>query len=397
MSSQGTEARELTAVRLTAKGWRWQRRGHPWVYRDDLEAAGSEAAAGELVSVWGPGDRFLGQAFYSAASRIALRFVTYGSETVDEEFWEARLQRTLAYRRRVVRDTDAYRLVFGEADGFPGLVADSYAGHLALQAHHPAMEQRLPELMAIFIRHLAPGSITWRHDGEVRLQEGLPLEVKTVYGELPEAVQVQANGVPLRVDLRRGQKTGLFLDQRENWAAAAPLSRGEVLDAFAYQGAFALHLAPGARRVTLVETSEAALARARENADLNGLQNLELVRENVFTYLKAAVAAGAGFDVIVLDPPAFARSRRDRAAAARGYKEINRRAFQLLNPGGHLVTCSCSYNLSEAEFLEIVRQAAADAGRQARVVERRGAARDHPALLSLPESLYLKCFIMEVI
>jgi 23S rRNA (cytosine1962-C5)-methyltransferase len=168
-----------------------------------------------------------------------------------------------------------------------------------------------------------------------------------------------------------------------------------VLDAFAYQGAFAMHLAPGARRVTLVETSEAALARARENAGLNGVQNLEMVRENVFIYLKAAVAAGAGFDLIVLDPPAFARSRRDRVAAARGYKEINRRAFQLLNPGGTLITCSCSYNLAEPEFLEIVRQAAADAGRQARLVERRGAARDHPALLSLPESLYLKCFIME--
>ncbi|MFH1594839.1 MAG: class I SAM-dependent rRNA methyltransferase [Pseudomonadota bacterium] len=395
MSPQGTEAKELTALRLTTKGVRWQRRGHPWVYRDDMEAAGPEAAPGELVSVWGLGDRFLGQAFYSSVSRIALRFVTYGSETVDGGFWEARLQRALAYRRRVVSDTDAFRLVFGEADGFPGLVADSYAGHLALQAHHPGMERLLPELMAIFIRLLKPGSITLRHDGEVRLQEGLPLEVKTVYGELPDAVQVQGNGVRLWVDLRRGQKTGLFLDQRENWAVAAQLSRGEVLDAFAYQGAFAMHLAPGARRVTLVETSEAALARARDNADLNGVQNLELVRENVFTYLKAAVAAGAGFDLIVLDPPAFARSRRDRAAAARGYKEINRRAFQLLNPGGTLITCSCSYNLAEPEFLEIVRQAAADAGRQARVVERRGAARDHPALLSLPESLYLKCFIME--
>lgn len=382
-------------MRLTAKGVRWQRRGHPWVYRDDLEGAGPEAAPGELVSVWGLGDRFLGQAFYSGASRIALRFVTYGSETVDGGFWEARLQGALAYRRRVVSDTDAFRLVFGEADGFPGLVADSYAGHLALQAHHPGMERLLPELIAIFIRLLKPGSITLRHDGEVRLQEGLPLEVKTVYGELPDAVQVQGNGVRLWVDLARGQKTGLFLDQRENWAVAAQLSRGEVLDAFAYQGAFAMHLAPGARRVTLVETSEAALGRARENAGLNGVQNLELVRENVFTYLKAAVAAGAGFDLIVLDPPAFARSRRDRAAAARGYKEINRRAFQLLNPGGTLITCSCSYNLSEPEFLEIVRQAAADAGRQARVVERRGAARDHPALLSLPESLYLKCFILE--
>jgi len=231
----------------------------------------------------------------------------------------------------------------------------------------------------------------------VRLLEELPLEVQTVYGELPEAVQVLENGVRLLVDVRAGQKTGLFLDQRENRAAAALLSRGEVLDAFAYQGAFAMHLAPQARRVTLVEASDAALARARENARLNGLNNLEPVKENVFNFLKGAVAAGRRYDLIVLDPPAFARSRRDRPAAHRGYKEINRRAFQLLNPGGTLMTCSCSYNLSEPEFLTLVREAAADAGRQAKLVERRGAARDHPALLSLPESLYLKCFILEVL
>jgi 23S rRNA (cytosine1962-C5)-methyltransferase len=385
---------DLPVVRLTPKGARWQRTGHPWVYRDDLEET-PELPAGALAAVLGPGDRFLGQAFYSAASRIALRFVTYGPEEVDRAFWEARLQRALAYRRRVVADTDAYRVLYGEADGFPGLVADSYAGHLVLQAHHPAMEGLLPEIIEIFLHRLSPASITLRHDAEMRLLENLPLEVKTVRGELPERVQIQENGVRLWVDLRRGQKTGLFLDQRENRAAAAALSRGEVLDCFAYQGAFALHLAPGARRVTLVEASEAALEMARENARLNSAANLEPIKENVFSYLKNAVAAGAHFDLIVLDPPAFARSRRDRAAAHRGYKEINRRAFQLLSSGGTLATCSCSYNLGEPEFLQIVREAAADAGRQARLVERRGAARDHPALLSLPESLYLKCFILE--
>ena len=390
-----TRVKELPPVLLTAKGVRWQRSGHPWIYRDDL-SPGPEPAPGDLVAVWGTGERFLGQAFYSAASRIALRFVTYGSETVDGRLWEARLQRALEYRRRVVRHSDAYRLIFGEADGFPGVVADWYAGHVALQAHHPAMERLLPAIIEILLKTLSPASITLRHDAEVRLQEALPLEVKTVWGELPDTVQVEENGVRLLVDIRRGQKTGLFLDQRENRAAASPFSRGEVLDAFAYQGAFAMHLAPEARRVTLVESSDAALARARENAALNGLNNLEMVRENVFAYLKSAVGAGARYDLIVLDPPAFARSRRDRAGAYRGYKEVNRRAFQLLNPGGTLVTCSCSYNLSEPEFLEIVREAAADAGRQARLVERRGAARDHPALLSLPESLYLKCFILEV-
>jgi 23S rRNA (cytosine1962-C5)-methyltransferase len=199
------------------------------------------------------------------------------------------------------------------------------------------------------------------------------------------------------VDVKEGQKTGLFLDQRENRRAAAAYAQGEALDCFAYQGGFALHLARRSQKVTLVESSAPALARAQENAALNGLDNLEPVKENVFNFLKKAVAEARRFDLIVLDPPAFAKSRREREGAVKGYHEINRRAFQLLNPGGVLITCSCSYNLSEPDFLEIVRKAGADAHRQARLIERRGAARDHPALLSLPESLYLKCFILEVL
>lgn len=389
------EVKHLPVVRLSAKGFRWQLTGHPWVYRDDL-AAEPQLPAGELVAVAGPQDRFLGQAFYSAASRIALRLVTGGAETVATPFWEERLQRALAYRARVVAEAEAYRLIYGEADGFPGLVVDAYAGHLAVQALHPGMERRLDELTELLRRHLSPASITLRHDAEVRQLEGLPLEVKTVYGELPPVVEVREGEVKLGVDIRRGQKTGLFLDQRENRAVAALWSRGEVLDAFAYQGAFAMHLAPRAEQVTLVESSEAALAMAGENARLNGLNNLAMVKANVFGFLKNAVAQGRRFDVIILDPPAFAKSRRDRPGALKGYREINRRAFQLLNPGGVLITCSCSYNLSEAEFLEIVREAGAAARRRARLVERRGAARDHPALLSLPESLYLKCLILEV-
>lgn len=385
---------QLPVVRLTPKGLRWYRTGHPWIYRDDL-AADPGLPSGELVAVAAGEHRFLGQAWYSTVSRIALRLVTRGEEPVNLGFWEDRLLKARAYRQRVVRDTDAYRLIYGEADGFPGLVADWYAGHLVLQALHPAMDRLLPELVHLLVQHLAPRSITLRHDAEVRLLEGLPLEVRTVLGELPERVQVQEGPVKFWADLREGQKTGLFLDQRENRLAAARFSRGEILDAFAYQGAFALHLASRADRVTLVESSAAAFTMARDNARLNGLANLEPVRANVFHFLKEAVAQGRGFDLIVLDPPAFAKSRRDRPGAIRGYREINRRALQLLHPGGVLVTCSCSYNLSEPEFLEVVREAAAAAGRQARLVERRGAARDHPGLLSLPESLYLKCLILE--
>ena len=385
----------LSEFRLTAKGLSWHRTGHPWVYRDDL-AGKPECDSGTLIRVNGPQGQFLGQAFYSAASRIALRFVTCQEEPVDRQFWQARLERAMDWRRRVVRDTDAYRLIYGEADGFPGLVADHYAGHLVLQAHHPGMEQLLPELLDLLGSQLSPASITLRHDSEVRRLEGLPLEVKTVWGELPPLVEVREGRVRLLADLCRGQKTGLFLDQRENRQAAAAWSRGEVLDCFAYQGAFALHLAPGAGRLTLVEDSAGALALSRENARLNKVENLEFVKGNAFTFLKEAVAGGRRFDVIVLDPPAFAKSRGERPAALKGYKEINRRAFQLLNPGGVLVTCSCSYNLSEADFLEVVRTAAADARRQARLIERRGAAKDHPGLLSLPESSYLKCLILEV-
>jgi 23S rRNA (cytosine1962-C5)-methyltransferase len=380
-------------ARLTAKGLRWHRTGHPWVYRDDLETDPG-APAGALTAVFA-GDNFLGQAFYSAASRIALRFATYTGEAVGPDFWEARLQRALAYRRQVVHEANAYRLIYGEADGFPGLVVDHYAGHLAMQALHPGMERLLPTITDLLSKHLAPLSITLRHDAEVRQLEGLPLEVRTVWGELPARVEVKEGPVRLYADLRRGQKTGLFLDQRENRRAAAGWARGEVLDVFAYQGAFALHLAPRAERVTLVEASLAALDLARENARLNGLENLEFVRDNAFNFLKTAVTAGRRFDLIVLDPPAFAKSRRDRPAALKGYKEINRRAFQLLNPGGVLATCSCSYNLSDTEFLEVVRRAASEAHRQARIIARRGAAQDHPGLLSLPESLYLKCLILE--
>jgi 23S rRNA (cytosine1962-C5)-methyltransferase len=385
----------LPEVHLTAKGWRWQRTGHPWIYRDDL-AVSPSLAGGELVRVLDHQGRFLGQACYSAKSRIALRFLTYNDEPVDQGFWEQRLSRAAAYRSRVVGGSSAFRLIYGEADGFPGLIVDHYAGHFVFQVLHPGMERVLPVIIDL-LKANSPRSITLRNDVEVRSLEGLPLEVATVWGELPPLVEVRIGDIRLLVDVRGGQKTGLFLDQRENWLAAAAYAKGEALDCFAYQGSFALHLASYCQKVTLVESSAPALNRARENAALNGLNNLEMAKENVFAFLKEAVAAGREFDLIVLDPPAFAKSRRDRESAVKGYQEINRRAFQLLKPGGTLITCSCSYNLSEPEFLEIIRRAAADAHRQARLIERRGAARDHPALLSLPESLYLKCFILEAI
>ncbi len=389
----GNHWQALPAVRLTGKGRRWAQSGHPWVYRDDLVAS-PPLPPGALVAVLGPEGDFLGQAFFSAASRIALRFLTREETVVDGNFWEARLMEALAYRERVANGVEARRLIFGEADGFPGLVVDAYLDHLAVQTLHPGPERLLPFFLELLKHHLRPESITLRHDAEARRLEGLPLEVHTVWGRLPPHLTVTEGGLKFLVDIRAGQKTGLFLDQRENHQAARAYAGGEVLDAFSYQGGFGLHLAAGARQVTLVDSSAAALETAAANARLNGLDNVALVRANAFQFLKAEVQQGRRYEVVILDPPAFAKSRQEKAAAVRGYREINRRALQLLRPGGCLITCSCSYNLREEEFLEVVRQAATAAGRQARLVERRGAARDHPAILSFPESIYLKCFIL---
>jgi 23S rRNA (cytosine1962-C5)-methyltransferase len=319
--------------------------------------------------------------------------LTTSDEPVQEAFWQARLKQALAYRRRVVRDSNAFRLVYAEADGFPGLIIDSYDGHLVVQVHHVGMARLLGLLVDLLHRLVQPKSITLRNDSEVRRLEGLPLEVQVIAGEVPERLAVQTGPLQFLVDVLRGQKTGMFLDQRENWLAAAAWSRGEVLDCFSYQGGFALHAARTANRVVAVESSAPALRLAQENAQLNGLDNIEWVRANCFDFLKNAVAAGRTFDLIVLDPPAFAKSRGDKQAAGKGYRDLNRRAWQLLKPGGVLVTCSCSYNLGLEAFLDVLRQSAREARCQAHLLECRGAALDHPVLLALPESSYLKCLV----
>ncbi|MBM4287950.1 MAG: class I SAM-dependent rRNA methyltransferase [Deltaproteobacteria bacterium] len=378
-------------ITITKKGWRWWRSGHPWLYRDDL-LPGQSAAPGDIVAVQDEQGRFLGQALYSATSRIALRFLTGSPDPVDRVFWGARLSRAVAYRRRVVQDTDAFRLVYAEADGFPGLIVDSYNGNLVMQVHHPGMARLLPDLVDLLHQQVQPASITLRNDSEVRRLEGLPLEVEVISGHLPEPLIVREGPVQFLVDVRQGQKTGLFLDQRENRRDASVWAQGDVLDCFSYQGGFALHAARLARRVVAVEASAFSLAVAQENARLNGVDKVEWVQANCFDFLKEAQAAGQTFDMIILDPPAFAKSRGDRPAGQKGYLDLNRRALHLLKPGGILITCSCSYNLAAEAFLEVLRQAARESRRQVRLVECRGAARDHPVLLALPESSYLKCF-----
>lgn len=380
----------ITKIFLNAKGWRWWRTGHPWIYRDDL-APRQTAEPGEVVAVQDEQGRFLGQAFYSANSRLALRLLTASADPLDRAFWEARIRQALDYRRRVVRDSNAMRLVYAEADGFPGLIVDSYDAHLVVQVHHAGIARLFDLLLDLLHQLLAPKSITLRNDSEVRRLEGLPLETQVIFGHIPEGVAVHEDSVQFLVDVKRGQKTGMFLDQRENHQIAASWAQGDVLDCFSYQGGFALHAARNARRVVAVESSAPSLHLAKENARLNQIDNIDWIQANCFEFLKAAVAADHQYDLIILDPPAFAKSRADRQAAFKGYRDLNRRALLLLKPGGVLITCSCSYNLAPEQFLDVLRQACRESRRQARLIECRGAARDHPVLLSLPESSYLKC------
>ena len=380
----------ITKIKLSAKGWRWWRTGHPWIYRDDLLPRQS-AEPGEVVAVHDEHGNFLGQAFYSASSRLALRLLTRSADLIDRAFWEARLRRALDYRRRVVRDSNACRLIYAEADGFPGLIVDSYDRHLVVQVHHAGIANIFGLLLDLLQQLVTPESITLRNDSEVRRLEGLPVEVQVIAGQVPERLVVQEGPLQFLVDVRHGQKTGLFLDQRENHLTAAAWAQGEVLDCFSYQGGFALHAARGAGHVVAVESSAPSLQMAQENARLNHVENIDWIQANCFDFLKAAVAAGQKYDLIILDPPAFAKSRADRQAAFKGYRDLNRRALLLLKPGGVLLTCSCSYNLAPDAFLEVLRQAGRESRCQARLIESRGAAQDHPVLLSLPESSYLKC------
>ncbi|MBI4495967.1 MAG: class I SAM-dependent rRNA methyltransferase [Deltaproteobacteria bacterium] len=379
---------------LTAKGLKWFRRGHPWIFRDDLKRV-EDAAPGAIVALESERGDFLAQGFYSEPSKIAFRLLSRNREPIDRDFWRKRLLEAVQYRERVVQGTDAYRLVYGEADGLPSLIVDRYGDHLVLQTLSAGAERILPEITALLLDLLRPLSIVLRNDLGVRGLEGLPQEKRVLFGECPPAVQVTEGEIRYRVNPLSGQKTGAYLDQRENRQEAARFLKGNVLDAFCYHGLFALHAARQASRVTGIDSSPDALEQAGENARLNGLAHLTFLRANVFDFLKAQAEEGRRYDGIVLDPPAFAKSREQVGGALRGYRELNLRAIRLLQPGGVLVTSSCSYNLSESQFLQVLREGAREAGAALRLVEKRTQSSDHPILLTFPESFYLKCLILE--
>jgi 23S rRNA (cytosine1962-C5)-methyltransferase len=386
----------LHTVRVNRKGARRVASGHPWIFSSDLLDRG-QATAGEAVVVADPGGAALGTAHYSDSSQISLRLLSERVETIDRAFYLRRIAAAEAHRKRVVADSDAYRLVHGEGDGLPGLVIDRYGEYFTLQTLDQGMDRAKAEIVSGLEELFAPKGIAERNDASVRKREALPLQSGVLAGEVPETVAVRMNGLKLHCDLLHGQKTGIFLDQRENYIAAARYGRGRALDCFTSTGCFALHLAARCASVEAVDSSESSLRVAGMNCDANGIKNVELREADVFELLAGHAKAHRHFDIVVLDPPAFAKSRQSLDAAIRGYGEINRRALELLGPGGILVTCSCSHHLTEAALLEIVAKASLDTGRKLRVLERRMQAQDHPVLLTVPETLYLKCLIMEVI
>jgi 23S rRNA (cytosine1962-C5)-methyltransferase len=372
------------------------RAGHPWIYRSDV--ASVKADPGDLVRILGERGRPLGWALFSSESQIALRLVSTTTGEVEERaLLNARLRAAVEYRRSLAIDATAYRLVHGEADGLPGLVVDRYGDYLVVQTLSQGMDRRAGLISELLVEQLAPQGILARNDPKVRRLEGLDERVDVLHGEIPPAVLVREGAMTLQVDLWHGQKTGGFLDQRENHAAAAAVARGRALDAFTHQGGFALQMAPRCESVLALDSSAAAVEATRANAARNGLTRIDVREANVFDELRELEIARETFDTIVLDPPAFAKNKAAVERALAGYKEINLRALKLLKPGGVLVTCSCSYHVGEIAFLNLLAEAASDAHATVAIEEKRMQARDHPVLLTVPETYYLKCIILRKI
>ncbi len=366
--------------------------GHPWIFRSDLIGTG-EAGPGDTVRVAAQNGRVLGTAHYSSTSQIALRLLSTQAIETDAAFFRQRIAAAQAYRTRFVESTNAYRLVHAEADGLPALIVDRYAGCFTVQTLDQGMDRAAASITSALVDLFAPTGIIARNDAAVRTQENLPRETRLLHGEIPPSIELTMNGLRFHADLAHGQKTGIFLDQRENYAAAARYARGRVLDCFTSTGGFAIHMARNAESVVAVDSSAPALETAARNAAANGIGNIQFREADAFEFLAGAKGR---YDTIVLDPPAFAKSRSQVEAAVRAYKEINLRALKMLEPGGVLVTCSCSHHVGEAELLGAIAQASLDARRTVRVLERRMQAQDHPVLLTVPETLYLKCLILAV-
>jgi 23S rRNA (cytosine1962-C5)-methyltransferase len=379
------------SVTVSSRGVQRLESGHPWIYRSDV--VNQDAVGGDRVVVRDARGRVHGHAFYSDRSQIALRMLTYGERPAEDALLRSRIVAAVRFRESLRIDASAYRLVHGEADLLPSIIVDRYGDLLVLQTLSQGADRALPVIVDTLTDVLHPRGILARNDPRTRSLEGLDRKVEVLSGDVPDRIEVVENGVRYEVDLRRGQKTGLFLDQRENRLAAAQYAKGRLLDCFSYHGGFALTLAPHCTEVIAFDASEEAVQQIHDNARRNDLA-IDARVGNVFDELRGLERTRERFGTIVLDPPAFAKTKDARAKAIAGYKEINLRALKLLEPGGVLVTCSCSYNVDEAAFGTIVYEASVDARVHVTVVEKRMQGRDHPVLLGVPETYYLKCLIL---
>jgi 23S rRNA (cytosine1962-C5)-methyltransferase len=383
-------------VKISSRAAKRIRKGHLWIYRSDVIEV-PEVDGGAIVSAVDEAGNFVGQAFYSDRSEIALRFLSTRREQIDQWWWRARLRACAERRASIAADTNAYRLVYSEGDLLSSLIVDVYDGNFVLQTLSQGTDKLQNQFVELLVEEFKPRSIVERNDARVRELEGLELRKGTLYGEPVEEIEVNQHGVRFIVSPLAGQKTGAFLDQRENYLAAKRVARGRALDCFTFNGGFALHLAETCDSVLGIDISSEAVAAAERNARLNGANNVEFKAANVFDALREMEAAGERFDTIVLDPPAFTKSRATVKSGVRGYKEINLRALKLLNPSGVLITCTCSYHISEELFIDIIEDAALDARRRLQIIEKRGQSTDHPVLLGVPETHYLKCVIARAI
>ena len=374
--------------------------GHPWIFSNEIENFSSQIEQGTIVDIEDYRGRFIGRGYFNPRSLISVRLFTTKRENIDEAFFKKRIADAYEYRKNIFPSETSYRMVYSEGDFLPGLIIDKYENIMVIQSLTAGIEKQLNDICNILIEEFKPEAIIAKNDTAIRELEGLKLETKILYGKIAETAAIERNGLKFKVDILSGQKTGFFFDQCENYLRLADIVKGkDVLDCFCYIGGWSLHAARyGAKSVNGIDSSEKAISTAKENASLNGLAdkcNFEIA--DVFEKLRGLNKEGKKFDVVILDPPAFAKSRAKIASAIKGYKEINLQAMQLLRPRGYLITCSCSHHLSQEMFFDLLNVAALDAKRAARLVELRTQARDHPMLLAVKETAYLKCAILQML
>ncbi len=388
---------------VSRRGAKRIRNGHLWIYRSDLLKI--KASGGDVVSVYDESKNFIGKAFYSDASEIALRFFTTRDEKISEEFWRKKVLQSFERRLGLLElsrlqqkfQSNALRFVNAEGDLIPSLIVDFYNGVFVIQTLSQGTE-KLKNLFAEILKDIfAPEAIIERNDVSVRYLENLELRSGILFGKEIREVLIEQNGLKFRVSLLEGQKTGAFLDQRENYLVAKKFAKGKALDCFTFGGGFALNIAGVCHEVLAVDISEKAIKLAEENSRLNQIQNVRFKIANVFDFLRELEKRGEKFDTIILDPPSFTRTRQSLERAIKGYKEINLRALKLLNPEGMLITCSCSQHFTEEIFLKILQDASYDAKKKLQLIEKRTQSSDHPILLTVPETYYLKCFILRLV